>query len=391
MIENASSRSAVGHRPSGTGGQNPPRRPEAPAGNPVRLRWRRWPAGAAWAAAVWSLAYGGLGLYWAAGGAGFPFGAGNDPQAQAFSIFAGVRAELAAPVIAALGLVGALVALVMARAGGGGRGALRPALLAFAWAAAAVLLVVVPDARALVAVAYAPVVLLGAPFDWPPGDYRAAIPWPVLNQFLCVAGGAAWAAAAVAYQRRTRLAPGEGDRPGDEVHWTTPAAAARWGRWATAVAAAVPLVYAATRGAWALGIPLGLSEEFLRRGQAEGTWGAGASLAAVAVAGSLLTLGLVQRWGEVFPRWVPFLAGKPVPPALAIVPATLIAVLVTNAGLTFWRKTLLGTTVFSLTGGDWAALLPELLWPLWGAALGAAALAYHLRRRRRAAIARQPA
>ena len=29
----------------------------------------------------------------------------------------------------------------------------------------------------------------------------------------------------------------------------------------------------------------------------------------------------------------------------------------------------------------WAALAPDLLWPLWGAALGAAALAYYYRRR----------
>jgi hypothetical protein len=143
----------------------------------------------------------------------------------------------------------------------------------------------------------------------------------------------------------------------------------------------VPLFYAATRWAWALGIPLGLSEEFLREGQREGTWAAGAALGTVAIAGSLLTLGLAQRWGEVFPRWLPVLGGKRVPPALAIVPACLVAALVTNAGLTFWRRTLLGTTTFSLTGGDWAALAPELLWPLWGVALGAATLAYYLRRR----------
>ena len=56
----------------------------------------------------------------------------------------------------------------------------------------------------------------------------------------------------------------------------------------------------------------------------------------------LLTLGLVQRWGEVFPRWIPFLAGKRVPPALAIVPASLVSILVTTAGLMFVRLTLLG-------------------------------------------------
>jgi hypothetical protein len=34
-----------------------------------------------------------------------------------------------------------------------------------------------------------------------------------------------------------------------------------------------------------------------------------------------------------------------------------------------------------LTGENWAALAPELLWPLWGVALGAAMLAYYYRRR----------
>jgi hypothetical protein len=342
--------------------------------------WRRWPDWVAYAAGAWSLAYGALGLYWAAGGAGFPFGE-NDPAAQ-FSALGGLRAAAAAPVIAALGLIGAVVAWAMAQARG--RGSVRAGLLAYAWGAAVALLVVVPDARALVAVAYAPVVLLGAPFGWPPGDYRDAIPWSVLNQFVCIAGGAAWAATAVAYQRRTRVSPA-GSRPGAGARWTRPDAAARWGRWATFVAAAVPLVYAATRGAWALGLSLGVTEDFLRQGQTEGAFLAGASLAAVAVSGSLLTLGLTARWGEAFPGWLPGLAGKRVPPALAIVPAAVVAVLVTNAGLTFWRRTLLGTTAFTLTGGNWAALLPELLWPVWGAALGAAALAYFLRRRPRAA------
>ncbi len=32
---------------------------------------------------------------------------------------------------------------------------------------------------------------------------------------------------------------------------------------------------------------------------------------------------------------------------------------------------------------QWAAIAPELLWPVWGAALGAATLAYYYRRRGR--------
>ena len=336
--------------------------------------WQRWPAFAGYAALGWSLLYGVLGLYWSLSGAGFPFGRGNDPQA-ALSILADVRAETAAPIIAGLGFLGSAVALAMAR--GWGRGVVRVALLAFAWIAAVTLALLIPDYRLLMAAAYIPLFVLGAPFGWPPGSFFDVVTWPVLNQILCVAGGLCWAAAAVAYQHRTS----DRTRP---ARWTTPAAAARWGRWATAIAVLIPLFYAATRWAWALGIPLGISEEFLREGQAIGLWWAGAGLATVAVVGALLTLGLVQRWGEVFPGWLPIVGGKRVPPALAIVPATLVAILITTAGLMFVRLTLLGEIgeLFTFVGDeDWAALAPELLWPLWGVALALATLAYFYRRR----------
>ncbi|HEV3496190.1 MAG TPA: hypothetical protein VHA34_07570, partial [Actinomycetes bacterium] len=284
-----------------------------------------------------------------------------------------------APAIAALGLALGVVAALLTRAWG--RGLARGALLGIAWVACVVLLLVVPDYRVLVAVAYAPLFLVGAPFGWPPVPFLRAVPWPVVNQVICVAGGVLWGAAALAYQRRTRGACpscGRTTTPG-AVTWTTPAAAARWGRWAVAVAVVVPVLYAITRYAWALGIPLGITEEFLRQGQAEGIWVAGAGLSTVAIAGSLLTLGLVQRWGEIFPRWMPLLGGKSVPPAVAIVPATLIAAIVTSAGLMFLR-------LFLRTGipaEGWATIGPELLWPIWGAALAAAALGYGYRRRGR--------
>jgi hypothetical protein len=166
----------------------------------------------------------------------------------------------------------------------------------------------------------------------------------------------------------------------------TPGSAARWGRWATYFAVIIPILYAVTRWAWALGFPLGISEKFLREGQEVGLWWAGAALATLAVGGAILTLGLVQRWGEVFPRWVPFLGGQRVPIPLAVVPASLVAVLVTTAGLMFVRLTVTGRLGAILGEGvltteNWAALAPELLWPLWGAALGAATLAYYYRRR----------
>jgi hypothetical protein len=109
---------------------------------------------------------------------------------------------------------------------------------------------------------------------------------------------------------------------------------------------------------------------------------AGASLAALGVGGAVLTLGLVQRWGEVFPRWMVGLRGRRVPVLLAVVPAGLVAVVVGSAGAMFLRVGLTGGLDESLPGEptDVAAWLPEMFWPLWSVALAAATYAYWLRR-----------
>ena len=61
-----------------------------------------------------------------------------------------------------------------------------------------------------------------------------------------------------------------------------------------------------------------------------------------AVGGAVVLLGLVQGWGGLFPRWVPFLSGRRVPIPLAVVPASTISALVA-AVLMFVRMTLAGT------------------------------------------------
>lgn len=365
-------------------------RPAADTGWPSGNHSRPWTAGGrsasltGYLAAAWSVGYGLLGVFWWSGGAGFPYGAENDPAAR-LSILGGLTQSTAAPVIAVLGLIGAGVAVSMARVWGGGM--LRLALAAFGIAAAVMLALLIPDYRVFVYVAYTPIVLLGAPFGLDPGVLLEVLTPPMLNQFACIAGGLLWAAASFVYWRRSGGACPRCGRTDDAAEWTTPASAAQWGRWATYVAVCVPIVYALTRYVWALGIPLGISEELYRQGQAVGLWLFGAALATLAVIGAILTLGLIRRWGEVFPRWLPIVGGRRVPLALAIVPASLVAVLVTNAGLMFWRMTLaggfvLGDVLLTLEG-SWAALAPELLWPLWGAALGGATLAYYFRRRGR--------
>ncbi|GAB3835109.1 hypothetical protein ACFPIJ_11385 [Dactylosporangium cerinum] len=348
----------------------------------MTFRRINWPA----LAAGWALAYGLLALYWTTGGGGFPFGAGDpDPGIEkGLSILGGVHRSVAAPVIAAVALGAAVVAALLAgrirdarRPAAAGRGVGRAgiALEAVAWTVALTLGVVVPDYRPLVAMGHVPVLLAGKPFGWPEGvSIGSQLPWPVLNQGILMAGGALFALAALTHRRARRNACtacgraglGDGRDP------------ARWGRIAVWVAAGVPVVYAATRFAWALGIPLGFSSAQLRDMAAEmpGIWWGGAALGAMGLAGSVLTFGLIRPWGERFPRWIPVLRGRRVPVTLAVVPAVVVAMAVTSAGLMFGRVLYLDPDP-----GKLAMMGPGLLWPLWGAALAAAAVAYRIRRR----------
>jgi hypothetical protein len=343
-----------------------------------------WPRWAALAAGVWSALYAGLGAYWATGGPGFPFGLDNDPAADV-SILWWVDARQGAAVLAGLSAIGVIVALLMET-----RRMARPlstVLVIFAWSAAVVLALLIPDFRILAFVGYLPMALFGPLLGLvSPAEVAEALSWPMVNQFLFVLGGLLWGLAALGYQRSSRsrcVSCGRGDDP---VRWTEPEAAARWGRWATYAAMVIPALYSLTRLAWAAGVPLGITQEFLEKGQETGLWQIGASLGILGLVGALLTWGLIRPWGEIFPRWLPFIGGRRVPPALAIVPASIVSVLVTSAGLMYVRLVLSGrlgiTEVLDLDlGENWATIAPELLWPLWGIALAAATYAYYLRRR----------
>lgn len=341
----------------------------------TRSRTSRWPDRLAPLAAGWLALWGVLALLATITGAGYPFGA-NDPAGDETNLLRLVPVEAGPPLFAALLLTAAVAALTMA---GTARpaGSLRAALLAYGWAVAFVLSVVVPDARVLVLLGYAPMLIIGAPFGWPPVDYSELFTWALFGRIAALAGGVLLAGAVLTWQRRTAGACVACGRGSADRGWTTVAAATRWGRWAAWTAAAIPFGYALTRFAWAAGIPLGISSDMLDELQQTGAVWAGAGLGAFATVGAILTLGLVQRWGERFPRWLPGLAGRPVPVKLAVVPATLVALAVTAATLG-----MLSTPDFWRLGGSFSmASAPMLLWPLWGVALGAATYAYHLRRR----------
>jgi hypothetical protein len=100
-------------------------------------------------------------------------------------------------------------------------------------------------------------------------------------------------------------------------------------------------------------------------------------------------LGLVQGWGEVFPRWMPGLGGRRVPIALAVVPASLISVLLIVGGIVIWSALPAMAAALESTGVHgsdltWGIIFqvgPTLLFPLWGLALAVATLGYYYRRR----------
>ncbi|SCG40572.1 hypothetical protein [Micromonospora inositola] len=326
-------------------------------------------------AAAWLGGWGALALVATLTGTGYPFGA-NDPHGGGVNLLRFVPVAVGAPLFAGLLLAGAVAALVMTGAGTV-RGLPRALPLGYGWALAFALAVVVPDARVLIVLGYAPMLILGAPFGWPPVDYADIFTWALFARCAALVGGILLAGALLAGQRRTTgacLACGRGDDPRG---WTTAASATRWGRWAAGVAAVIPVTYAAVRFAWAAGIPLGISRDFLAEMQETGLVWAGAGLGAFATVGAVLTLGLVRPWGERFPRWMIGLAGRRVPIGLAVVPAGLVAVSVTAASLGLVSN----PRFWAMAGGLSLTTLPMLFWPLWGVALGAAALAYHLRRR----------
>lgn len=116
-------------------------------------------------------------------------------------------------------------------------------------------------------------------------------------------------------------------------------------------------------------------------------WGYAIFLCVVSEGLAFLTVGLVSQWGEVMPRWIPFLGGRRVPTRAAVIPASLGAAALTLA-------TLLGASSFNeFKGPDgisvhlsgWKlALFVASYGPLlaWGPLLAITTAAYYLRRTR---------
>jgi hypothetical protein len=340
--------------------------------------WWRW---APYAAVAWSLVYAVLAAYWAVSGSGFPYTPGPDtsvtgPVAGRFGEGVGWA------IVIAVGLPAAALGAAMLRR----VRVLRPFFIAAGGLLSGTLLLLMTDVSLLTVLAYTPYGIISLLTGTEVGQayIDALAQWTLAHQLLCLTGGFLWLGATVAYARLSAGAcPSCGRRDGPEG-WTSPESAARWGRVATYIAMSVPVIYAITRFAWALGIPLGISDEFLREGQEIGMWTSGLALAAFGLVGAVLMLGLVQRWGEVFPRWMIGVAGKRVPIALAVVPASIVSVLMIVGGIAMWSgyAQIVGQSVAGGTADvGFIGALPTALFPVWGVALALATLAYYYRRR----------
>jgi hypothetical protein len=347
--------------------------------------WQRWMP---YAAVVWSLAYAAMGVYWLVSGRGFPY------STETVSDFMG-------PLIGRFGPGAAWIAVIIAGVPAAAVGtamlrgvrsrALRPLLITAGALLTGVLLLFMTALNLLIKLGYIPYAVLsffnGAKFGR--SFLESLTNWATIHQLLCLIGGFLWLAATVCYVRRNGgacLYCGRRDSP---EGWQEPNQAARWGRIAMYVAMVAPVFYAFTRYAWALGLPLGMSKEYLRQGQESGMWISGLFLATFGLAGALLMLGLVQRWGEVFPRWMIGLAKRRVPIALAVIPASLVSVLLIVGGISIWSGLNQMITGLAASGTEGIALIwgiifqvgPTLLFPVWGAALAVATLGYYYRRR----------
>jgi hypothetical protein len=304
-------------------------------------------------ASLWSAGYLTAGVVWSLDSAQFPF-RGETMIPTLLELMPASAAGVLIAVLAVLGL--ATAAWLRAGRGASLRSSVVPSL--YAGVLIAFVTFVAVDARLMAFVGYT----LSLKLDVPRPD--------ILHQGLLLLGALLWLGVAVTAsggRRRTHF-------PSDLLNGRP---VSRLSRTAALLALLVPALYAFTRLCWALGFPVGLPEDVYEAGVEQGLWWTGLGLAVVAIGAGVLTLGLVQRWGEVFPRWIPGLRGRTVPVMLAVVPGVAASLVILSGGLTFVRTIVTGLVPLD---ENWTTMGPELLWPVWGAAVGVATVEYYRRR-----------
>lgn len=363
--------------------------------------------------AVLSLVYAIAGVAWLLGAGGYAFGP-VPPDDERLSLLAHLPDQVGAGLIAVLGVLGIPAAIAHARTEWSAA-AYRP-LLVFTALQVVVFGLLAPSVTVVVLTGYL-LVLLGLPagivwlivgawkqpatrvlligvaaalvvvelttglFNWAAfrelAEGLAGVPAKVGTTPLFVSGafllGSGWAVLGVRGLRSARGRCLRCGRPG--ASWTQPEATRRWGFWATIVAALCPMPYALLRMTWLLPNPIGFDADELNAEPGIKMFGLGLGL--ISLASGIVTLGLIRPWGEVWPRWIPIVAGRPVPLKAAVVPGAVAAtlLLVASASLIGLLWTPENSTVENIL---YLLVLP---FPLWGASLAVATAAYYYRRR----------
>jgi hypothetical protein len=296
--------------------------------------WRRW---ASQGAIVWALGYGSLRIHWALTAA-----PSRPPIGTDLVVFTGWWS---------VALCGAAAVVVLALRNAGGS---RPLVVA-AWAVT----VALAAASALLLLDVVGFILPGIGLTFYPASF--------LSRAACLAGAVLVGTTTLSYQRHWRGACLACGSTGNTVRLARPPWWAWLGAW---VAVAGWLIRLLAQ------VALGFGSNLLQLSASLVLFEAGFMLA-----GTVLPLALVYRWGRVFPGWVPLLSGRGVPRWLVLGPALGIA-----AGLTaYFGITTIELAVATLTGTSDRATGSLPLWFFWvavpaylawGLGLGAAALAY---------------
>lgn len=193
-------------------------------------------------------------------------------------------------------------------------------------------------------------------------------PVAFVSRAACMGGAVLVGAVAVAYRRRLRSSCLFCGRAGTPVHPARPPRWAWWGAYAAVAGCLVRLV-----------AQLAVGFDTLQEDGGGSLW---AFEAGFLLAGAVLPLALVHRWGRVLPRWVPMVSGRRVPRWLLLGPAFAIA----GAMTAYFGFSLLKIVAETLSGtwDEGAGSLP--LWFFWvavpayltwGIGLGVAAVGYY--------------
>lgn len=190
---------------------------------------------------------------------------------------------------------------------------------------------------------------------------------PLLVAFL---GGVLWFALALD-SAGVRL---ENTQPENSAPTTCRHPKRDWGWWITVAAAACPLLFALQRMTWLTPWPIALEAHDLEAGPGLRIFGL--LLAIAAIGGAWLTIGLILRWGAIYPRWIPQVGSGIVSPVWPTILAFVMGIAVAVGGRS------LGQSMLMTRADDPHPLVASLavLFIVWGPLLMIAAVAYYRRR-----------